>query len=157
MDSALERNNIEYLLSLSEDEILDKIIELKPECTNYSFCTFDMVSGAFGDGYFNSTGFLPFSLLHNIKELFKSKRNRAKRWINNNYESLKGTICHIPNVRKFSLEQLLYAELVIDLAKSIAQKSGEGLEYATIFAVFLVKEGLQKFCKDEWSNLSHEK
>jgi len=111
-----------------------------------------MVSGAFDDSFFNSAGLLPISLLHNIRELFKSKRDRAKRWIYDNYDRLKGTICHILHIREFSLGQLLRVELVIELAKSIAQKSGEGLEYATIVAVFLVKGGLQDFCKDEWNS-----
>lgn len=152
MNLAVKRSYIEFLLSISEEEILDKIIELRPESTKYSFYIWSPPIGGIDTEYINEVGMLPFTVFHNIKELFTNRRDRAKKWILDNYENLKGTICHIPHAKDFSMGQLLSVEFVVELAKSIAQKSGEGLEYATILAVFLVKAGLQKFCRNEWNN-----
>lgn len=150
VDKELEQ--VKYLLSLSEDNLLDLISENNSDSIKYTFIPLKSVGnvGNIAYGAYNGIGLLPYFFVHNCLTLLKSKHQRVKEWCYNKYSPFKKTICHIPFVKQFSNSQILEAEVVIEIAKELAEKSGDAMKFTIIVAAYIVKAGLQNFCNSEW-------
>lgn len=144
-----EFGEAQRLLSLSEYDLLDLISDNVPDSSKFVFIPLKSI-GSVNCGTFNGVGLIPFIFVENCRTLFKTKHQRVKEWLDHKYSPYKKAVCHIPFVKQFSKSQVLEIEVILEIAKELAEKSGDALKFTIIVAAYIAKAGLENYCRSEW-------
>lgn len=111
-----------------------------------SNCIVDLGGGvgagiSFGGIYINI-----IKIIRSIPNFIVTKREIAEKAIIEKYIFLKKEFCRSELVQLFVAGKILEFEFVLELAKLIIQRTGEGMDIAALVSVFIVKIGIKNFC-----------